>query len=195
MRSRAISSSSSDPSTGCTDVFIARTPFWVFSGPAADLRLSLSFSVIRGARNLPLCRVFRCGSKGQSVMEPFEKAKRGPPYCGAALPVSPLVRIGSVSGRVLPEVVVFSRRGCFRTFSPKRLKVRPLAAIMSACVPPRPRRVGGANWYGGRDYYLKEISKGGGPRANRGSNEQTTWMVRRKPKKTSYARKRKFVGL
>jgi vancomycin resistance protein YoaR len=66
---------------------------------------------------------------------------------------------------------------------------------MSACVPPRPRRVGGANWYGGRDYYLKEISKGGGPRANRGSNEQTTWMVRRKPKKTSYAHRRKFVGL
>jgi vancomycin resistance protein YoaR len=42
---------------------------------------------------------------------------------------------------------------------------------------------------------LKEISKEGGPRANRRSEGETTRMVRRKPKKTSYSRRRKIVGL
>jgi vancomycin resistance protein YoaR len=44
---------------------------------------------------------------------------------------------------------------------------------------------------------LKEISKEGGPRANRRSDGETTRMVRRKPgkKKTSYARRRQIMGL
>jgi vancomycin resistance protein YoaR len=44
---------------------------------------------------------------------------------------------------------------------------------------------------------LKEISKEGGPRANRPSDGETTRTVRRKPgkKKTSYARRRKIAGL
>jgi vancomycin resistance protein YoaR len=42
---------------------------------------------------------------------------------------------------------------------------------------------------------LKEISKEGGPRANRRSEGETMRMVRRKPRKTSYARRRKIAGL
>jgi vancomycin resistance protein YoaR len=42
---------------------------------------------------------------------------------------------------------------------------------------------------------LKEISKEGGPRANRRSEGETTRMVRRKPRKISYARRRKIAGL
>jgi len=44
---------------------------------------------------------------------------------------------------------------------------------------------------------LKEISKEGGPRANRRSVGDTTRMVRRKPgkKKSSYARRRQIAGL
>ena len=42
---------------------------------------------------------------------------------------------------------------------------------------------------------MKEISKEGGPRANRRSDGQMTRMVRRKPKKISYARRRKLAGL
>jgi vancomycin resistance protein YoaR len=42
---------------------------------------------------------------------------------------------------------------------------------------------------------LKEISKEGGPRANRASDRETTRMVRRKPKKISYARRRQVAGL
>ncbi len=41
---------------------------------------------------------------------------------------------------------------------------------------------------------MKEISKEGGPRANRPSDAQTTRMVRRKPRKTSYTRRRKVAG-
>ena len=42
---------------------------------------------------------------------------------------------------------------------------------------------------------MKEISKEGGPRANRRSEGETTRMVRRKPRKISYARRRKIAGL
>jgi vancomycin resistance protein YoaR len=42
---------------------------------------------------------------------------------------------------------------------------------------------------------LKEISKEGGPRANRRSEGERTRMVRRKPRKISYARRRKIAGL
>ena len=44
---------------------------------------------------------------------------------------------------------------------------------------------------------MKEISKEGGPRANRRSEGETTQMVRRKPgkKKTSYVRRRQIGGL
>jgi hypothetical protein len=44
---------------------------------------------------------------------------------------------------------------------------------------------------------LKEISKEGGPRANRRSEGETTRMVRRKPgkKKTRYARRRRIGSL
>jgi vancomycin resistance protein YoaR len=42
---------------------------------------------------------------------------------------------------------------------------------------------------------LKEISKEVGPRANRRSKGETTRMVRRKPRKTSYARRRKIAGV
>ena len=44
---------------------------------------------------------------------------------------------------------------------------------------------------------MKEISKEGGPRANRRSTGETTRTVRRKPgkKKTSYARRRQIAGL
>ena len=42
---------------------------------------------------------------------------------------------------------------------------------------------------------MKEISKEGGPRANRPSNGETTRMVRRKPKKISYTRRRQAAGL
>jgi vancomycin resistance protein YoaR len=41
---------------------------------------------------------------------------------------------------------------------------------------------------------LKEISKEGGPWANRRSGGETTRMVRRKPRKGSYARRRKIAG-
>src|SRR5919107_389394 len=72
---------------------------------------------------------------------------------------------------------------------------------MCACVPPRPcrvsDRVGGATWYCRRGDYLKEISKEGGPRANRRATGETTRTVGRKPgkKKTSYARRRQIAGL
>jgi hypothetical protein len=81
------------------------------------------------------------------------------------------------------------------------LNVRALAVIMGACVPPRACRVSdrivGATWYCRRDDYLKEISKEGGPRANRRSTGETTRTVRRKPgkKKASYARRRQIAGL
>ncbi|HEY6582883.1 MAG TPA: VanW family protein [Rubrobacter sp.] len=42
---------------------------------------------------------------------------------------------------------------------------------------------------------MKEISKEVGPRANRRSKGETTRMVRRKPRKTSYARRRKIAGV
>jgi vancomycin resistance protein YoaR len=42
---------------------------------------------------------------------------------------------------------------------------------------------------------LKEVSKQGGPRANRRSDARTARVVKRKPRKTSYARRRKVVGL
>ncbi len=42
---------------------------------------------------------------------------------------------------------------------------------------------------------MKEISKEGGPRANRRSTGETTRRVKRKPRKTSYARRRKIAGL
>jgi vancomycin resistance protein YoaR len=42
---------------------------------------------------------------------------------------------------------------------------------------------------------LKEISKEGGPRANRRSSGETTRMVRRKPKKIRYARRRQAAGV
>jgi vancomycin resistance protein YoaR len=42
---------------------------------------------------------------------------------------------------------------------------------------------------------LKEISKEVGPRANRRSKGETTRMVRRKPRKTSFARRRKIAGV
>ncbi|HVD44567.1 MAG TPA: VanW family protein, partial [Rubrobacter sp.] len=42
---------------------------------------------------------------------------------------------------------------------------------------------------------MKEISKEGGPRANRRSEGETMRMVRRKPRKISYARRRKIAGL
>jgi vancomycin resistance protein YoaR len=42
---------------------------------------------------------------------------------------------------------------------------------------------------------LKEISKEGGPLASRRSTGGTTRMVKRKPRKTSYARRRKLAGL
>src|ERR671911_1731664 len=70
MRSSAFLSSSSGPLTSSTAVFIGRTP----EPPAG---VSLSYCVIRGARNLSRCRVFRRRSKRQSVMERFAKAKFG----------------------------------------------------------------------------------------------------------------------
>ena len=42
---------------------------------------------------------------------------------------------------------------------------------------------------------MKEISKEVGPRANRRSKGETTRMVRRKPRKISYARRRKIAGV
>src|SRR5919199_2605311 len=73
--------------------------------------------------------------------------------------------------------------------SPERLKLRATTLIISACVPPRPRRVGGANWYRRRGDYLKEISKAGGPGATRQSNNEVARTLKRK--KTSYARRRR----
>src|SRR5215213_4687870 len=183
MRSCAILSSSSDPLTCSTVVFIGRTP--IPSGPAAALRVSLPFCVLRGARNLSLCRVFRCRSKKQSVMERFTKAKFGAAGLRRAFPG----RIGVARGDDIQGLCISG------TIFLKRLKVRPLAVIINARVPPRhyrgPCRVGGANWYRRRGYCLKEISKEGGSRANR----ETTRMVKRKPRKTSYARRRKIAGL
>src|SRR5688572_26898092 len=81
MRNSAILSSSSGLSTGSTTAFIGRTPIRrSVAGkpniPASDLSGLLSYVLIGDARDLPLCRVSRCRSKGQSVMEPFVKAKR-----------------------------------------------------------------------------------------------------------------------
>ena len=42
---------------------------------------------------------------------------------------------------------------------------------------------------------MKEISKQGGPRANRRSDGEATRMVRRKPKRMSYARRRGIAGI
>src|SRR5687767_15885017 len=81
MRNSPILSSSSGLSTGSTAAFIGRTPIWRTSEsdtgkPIVVLPGLLSYLLIGDARDLPLCRVSRCRSKGQSVMERFVKAKR-----------------------------------------------------------------------------------------------------------------------
>ena len=61
--------------------------------PAVVLPGLLSYLLIGDARNLPLCRVSRCRSKGQSVIEPFVKAKRR--ACRSPVPAS-LLKVGGL---------------------------------------------------------------------------------------------------
>ena len=82
-------------------------------------------------------------------------------------------------------------RDISEAFSQERLKLRAITPIISACVPPRPRRVGGADWYRRRGDYLKEISKTGGPSATRRPNNEAARSLKRK--RTSYARRRRTV--
>src|SRR5215211_8275467 len=90
---------------------------------------------------------------------------------------------------------MFQFRSDFAAITPERLKLRAISPIIGACVPPRPRRAGGANWYRRRGGYLKEISKTGGPGATRRYNNETGRVVKRKRGKTSYARRRKTAGV
>src|SRR3712207_2185003 len=86
-------------------------------------------------------------------------------------------------------------RDISEAFSAERLKLRATTPIISACVPPRPCRVGGANWYRRRGDYLKEISKTGGPGATRSYNGETPRAVKRKRRRPSYARRRRIAGI
>src|SRR5215217_7229838 len=63
------------------------------------------------------------------------------------------------------------------------------------CATATQYRVGGANWCGRRDNYLRGMSKTGGPGATRRYNNQTGRAVKRKRGKTSYVRRRKTAGV
>ena len=84
-------------------------------------------------------------------------------------------------------------RDISEAFSQERLKLRAITLIISACVPPRPRKVGGADWYRRRGDYLKEISKTGGPSATRQPDNEAATSLKRKRKRTSYARRRRTI--
>src|SRR5215218_7600593 len=116
-------------------------------------------------------------------MEPSVKAKRRVFWFP--------VRASLMNNAALCGSVPIQSREICEAFSPGRLKLRAITPIISACVPPRPRRVGGANWYRRRGYYLKEISKTGGQGTIRRYNSQTGRAVKRKRGKMSYARRRK----
>src|SRR3712207_8700509 len=120
MRNCPILSSSSGLSTGSTAAFIGRTPLWRTSErdtgkPIVVLPGLLSYVLIGDARDLPLCRVSRCRSKGQSVMEPFAKAKRR------------ASKLGISHEQERPSVVGFDTgRTNFAAFTPERLKLRAI---------------------------------------------------------------------
>src|SRR5215210_13249 len=86
---------------------------------------------------------------------------------------------------------MFQSRSDFAAITPERLKLRAISPIIGACVPPRPRRAGGADWHRRRGDYLKEISKTGGPGATRASRDGAARTLTRKRKKMSYARRRR----
>src|SRR5215204_1375819 len=199
MRKCAILSSGSPPSSRLTTTFIGRIPIrlpWgptagepsrVPAFPAAALPGLLSYLVIGDARNLPLCRVFTVQVQRAKCNGAIRKSQ------ARRLWVS---RVGISYEQGQPPMVVFqsSRSNC-EAFSQERLKLRAISPIIGACVPPRPRRVGGANWHRRRGDYLKEISKMGGPGATRRYNNETGRAVKRKRGKTSYARRRKTAGV